>query len=226
MPTSNPQNISPILETVMALKPESVLDVGVGTGKMGFLLREYLDLFVSGDGKTWPPPRRTRIDGIEAHGAYITDIHRDVYDELYIEDAHHVLSRMPDRAYDLVLMIDVLEHFSVADARAVLRDIKRIGSHILAVVPIGEREQASSYGNQYERHRMGPTRRLLRDLGFSGVQRRNGSYFASEPNLRLDRVRWRTEYRVRTLVHKLPSPVRRRVTAIGRSALRGQGPSS
>jgi hypothetical protein len=73
MPTSNPQNISRILEMVIALRPCPVLDVGVGTGKMGSLLWEYLDLVVWGDDKLWPPPRRSRIDGIEGYAAYVTD---------------------------------------------------------------------------------------------------------------------------------------------------------
>lgn len=43
MPTSHPNQINEIIQIAELLRPASVLDVGVGYGKYGFLLREYLE---------------------------------------------------------------------------------------------------------------------------------------------------------------------------------------
>lgn len=219
MPTSNAQNISKILETALVLRPRSVLDVGVGTGKMAFLLREYLDLY-EGDGKTWPPPRLTVIEGIEAYEPYLTDLQRKLYDDIVIGDAADVLPRMDTNRYDLVLMIDVLEHFDRATAMRVIHEARRVGSHVLAVSPAGSRPQGPSYGNEYERHRLSVTRATLHELGFASVQRRHGSYFATVPSLRTASLRWDLEYRARNAVWLLPQVVRAPLTRLGKRLLR------
>jgi len=91
MPTSAPHNISRVLDIVLSLRPRSVLDIGVGTGKYGFLLREYLDMWVYGDGSTWPPRRVARIDGIEGCEKYIGEVQRSVYDHIYVGNALDIL---------------------------------------------------------------------------------------------------------------------------------------
>ena len=45
MPSSLPDFIPTIIKTVMSRNPKSVLDIGVGFGKWGYLFREYLDVY-------------------------------------------------------------------------------------------------------------------------------------------------------------------------------------
>ena len=45
MPTSFHHHISKMVDWVVRLQPRSILDIGVGFGKWGFLCREYLDIF-------------------------------------------------------------------------------------------------------------------------------------------------------------------------------------
>jgi len=45
MPTSNWQNISYNIDLIRKIKPQSILDVGVGFGRWGILLREFLELW-------------------------------------------------------------------------------------------------------------------------------------------------------------------------------------
>ena len=213
--SSNSQNISRILEMVLGVQPQSVLDIGVGTGKMGFLLREYLDVY-GGDGRTWPPPRRVMIEGIEAYGRYLSDFHRSVYDRILVGDADQVLPTIERGRYDLVMMIDVLEHLEPDKAERVVGEATRVGRRLLCVSPAGLRPQGASYGNPYERHRMCVTRRGLRDLGFVAVQRRNGSYFATVPSLRTSALKWRLEYQGRNGMWRLPELVRGPVRAVVR----------
>ena len=219
MPTSSALNISRILGTVIALRPQSVLDVGIGTGKTGFLLREYLDVYF-GEKDSWPPPRRTRIDGVEAYAPYIGDIQRAVYDKILIGNAAEALPKLPSDDYDLVLMIDVLEHFVPEEAELVVREARRVGKYVLAVSPAGKRPQEASYGNAFEQHRLTLTRRSAHRLGFDAVQRHSGHYFASSPSLRTALSRWRVEYFARTHLQRLPDPLQHVTKSVRKKLLR------
>lgn len=59
MPTSHAANLLPFLSFIGKVAPTSILDVGVGNGKMGFLARESLDVMHRPD--TW----KLTLDGIE-----------------------------------------------------------------------------------------------------------------------------------------------------------------
>lgn len=113
MSTSHIDNIPVIVKVVQRLAPKSVLDIGIGMGKYGLLIREYL----GGDlGRA-----DVVIDGIEGFDGYITDIHRAVYRELHITDLRDFDFRAAH--YDLYLMIDVLEHVDKDEGHRLLRDM-------------------------------------------------------------------------------------------------------
>ena len=103
MPSSHPMIISPILEAVMYTNPSTVLDIGVGMGKFGALLREYTEASNLRLHKDW----KTKINGIEIFRDYRNPIWR-CYDHVMIGDATQLIDTLPD--YDLILMSEVLEH--------------------------------------------------------------------------------------------------------------------
>lgn len=70
MPTSHSNQLNEIVQIAELLSPTSVMDVGVGNGKYGFLLREYLGSNRNIAKKDFV------IDGIEGYEEYITAIHR------------------------------------------------------------------------------------------------------------------------------------------------------
>jgi len=149
MPSSHHYQLNEILELIIETNPAKVLDIGVGFGKYGFLSREYLEL--------WDPDaaygeRKRQIDGIEAFEAYLTPLHRLIYDHIFIGNAREVLLKLTDR-YDLILMIDVFEHFNYQDGLKVLEECRRCGQNILISVPKIMSIQADVYGNPYETHR-------------------------------------------------------------------------
>jgi hypothetical protein len=148
MPTSQPDNLTPVCRwLVQQEKPERVLDIGVGCGKWGVLVREYVDYW----GVSHLSERHTVIDGIEAFAPYVGDLHRAVYDNLFIGDALDVLPTLGH--YDIGLAIDVLEHIDSSQTGAFLACCKTKISKTLVVVPRENFPQDAWGGNEYERHR-------------------------------------------------------------------------
>ncbi len=113
MPTSHIDNVPAIIKIVQELAPRTVLDVGVGNGKYGLLIREYL----GGDTGF----ADVVIDGIEGFEGYVTDIHRAIYRKLFVTDFRRFDFRSAH--YDLYLMIDVLEHVDKSEGHRLLADM-------------------------------------------------------------------------------------------------------
>ena len=105
MPASDHMTIPKVLSLVSALKPLSILDVGAGNGKYGFLFRESLDW---NWGRLSPDTWQTTIDAIEIDKTYLTSIHYYIYDTVVQCDW---LYYETERQYDMIFMGDVLEHW-------------------------------------------------------------------------------------------------------------------
>ena len=73
MPSSRPEIIPPIVCAMSMVDPKTLLDVGCGFGKFGFLAREYLGIWHNPDGGKH---KIERIDAIEAWAPYIKDLQR------------------------------------------------------------------------------------------------------------------------------------------------------
>jgi hypothetical protein len=149
MPSSQFHQLNEIVEALVLTQPRSVLDVGVGIAKYGLLTREYLD-------RGWCRPegadRTCRVDGIEGFPDYVTSLHRLVYDRLYVGDAREILPRL-EVHYDLALLIDVIEHFEMADGMRVLRELSRHATNVLVSTPRLFHAQHAVHGNEMEIHR-------------------------------------------------------------------------
>lgn len=118
MPSSNLALAPTIVHLAWSVQPTSVLDVGPGHGKYGLLLREYL-------------PPLDRLDACEAEPTYVTDVLFAVYDSVYVQSVC-TLDDAVLAAYDLVLMVDVIEHL---DRQAGLELLGRIPGHIVVCTP-------------------------------------------------------------------------------------------
>lgn len=151
MPTSTWKSISQIMDVVMALNPhpKTILDIGIGNGKYGFLLKEYLSYWGA---RYSTKLHEVNIDGIEVFPEYIKEMHKHIYDHIIIGNAYELLPTFPDKKYDLILLIDVLEHFSISDGKFILEECRRVGDFTLVSTPIEMENQGVAYGNEYERH--------------------------------------------------------------------------
>jgi hypothetical protein len=148
------------MELVMWSDPKSVLDVGIGFGKYGVLCREYLDVW----GAEKFGERRHRIDGIEAFRDYLTPLQASVYDEIFVGDALEIIPKL-ERKYDLLLLIDVLEHFEFQTGKKLLELCKIQAKNIVVSTPLDMGVQGAVFGNQFETHRAQWTRKDLKNLG-------------------------------------------------------------
>src|SRR4051812_2306110 len=120
MPTSDLGNIPPIIREVCSRSPRTVLDLGAGCGKYGVLLREYLD---AGWGRYRPEQWQVKIDGVEGFGQYVIDLHRAVYSNIFVEDFAAEENLVRYKGYDIVLMVDSLEHLDKEHGAHVLKTI-------------------------------------------------------------------------------------------------------
>lgn len=149
MPSSHPYQLNEIVELIRLADPKAMLDVGVGFGKYGFLAREYLELW---DGREKYDQRARRIDGLEAFPGYVTAHHRLIYDHLYVGDALDILLSL-DIRYDLIVAVDILEHFDYETGKKFLRACTERARNVIVSTPWYVGQQGAAFGNPYETHR-------------------------------------------------------------------------
>ena len=175
MPFSHSSQISTIVGFAEALKPTSVLDVGTGMGQYGFLLRnslEFLNLFEI-DGQHGRQRDRSQwqvtIDGIEGFAGYLTPVHHYAYSRMMVGDALALLPGIADGAYELVIAIDILEHFDTAPGLDFLAHCRRIARRAALVSTPKEFHAQEVEANPLENHRSVWTQAQLAEAGYAQV---------------------------------------------------------
>ena len=153
-------SLVPAITTQFALRrPRSVLDLGIGMGFYGAVVRQWLD----GGMQPW----RTRLVGVEGFAAYRNPCW-DLYDEVVHSSIEQFLEAESD-VWDAILMLDVLEHFEHAQGAAILQWLRlRLTpeGRLFVGTPAVWMEQGAAYGNELERHRSLWTADDLWALGF------------------------------------------------------------
>lgn len=151
MPSSTWVPNSTVGDIIHKQQPKTVLDIGPGFGKWGFLAREILDIFKGRYKKeTW----RTHITCYEIFPDYITPIHHYIYDEIVIDCALRQL-QLKERYFDLVIVGDVLEHFDKTEGKKLIDYVYRATNKMaIFLVPIGSGyPQGVVLGNKFEEHK-------------------------------------------------------------------------
>lgn len=136
MPSSFVDSIPPIMKYLIETKPSFIVDVGPGWGKYGLMCREYLTDLV-------------QLDAVEvAEGRIATQ--DEIYNSVVTSDVRLLPKNVWD-GYDLVLIIDVIEHMSKEDGLALLSNILDCGASVLVSTPKQWMEQHDP-SNPYETH--------------------------------------------------------------------------
>jgi len=134
--------------------PTSVLDVGVGHGKWGFLCRDTLEAFVGT--RYFKADWKVRIDGIEIFPAYRNPVWEYAYDRVHLGNALDVVPHLD--VYDLILAMEVIEHLEKADGQRLVADLvaRAVRGVVLSFPDAASADalaQGEVHGNPHERHR-------------------------------------------------------------------------
>lgn len=148
MPTSYSGQISTIMNFIANENPKSILDVGIGFGKYGVLSREILDIEKENYyKKDW----KVIIDGIEGFKDYKNSIHEYVYNKVFYGLVQDIYKDI-EKNYDLIIMIDILEHFEKEVGVQIINELLKKCKSLLISVPAIPSEQ-SYLNNILETHK-------------------------------------------------------------------------
>jgi hypothetical protein len=150
MPTSPYAHLYSVVEYLSTTRPASLLDVGLGNGKLGFLARDLLDVMLGE--RYWKEDWQVKIDGIEIFPEYVQDHQKAIYDEIYFGDAFDIIDTLG--TYDMIMLGDVLEHFEKQKALEFFdKCVAHANEGLIVCIPLGEKwVQPEIYGNPYEKH--------------------------------------------------------------------------
>jgi len=135
MPSSTPSFISDIIEKIQKVNPKSILDIGCGFGKWGFLCREYLETW---NDRCYPNMWKVKIDAVEAWVRYVDGFPwlRDIYNDIYNQDVYDVVDDL--QHYDVIIAGDVIEHLEKEKANEVLRKLyNKAKKCFILSIPVG-----------------------------------------------------------------------------------------
>lgn len=135
MPTSVAEGKDWLIPRIIAEVPAIVLDVGAGEGLYAKLLGRHRGLVTY---------------ALEIHEPYVAQFGlEDLYDLVLIGDVR--TRELPE--VDVVILGDVIEHFTEADAQRVWDKARRLARKtVLASIPLGEHPQGAVNDNEHERH--------------------------------------------------------------------------
>lgn len=135
MGTSHPESRPWSIEKILGVYPQSILDIGAGSGTYADALRQR---HYSGNidaVEVWQP----YIDEFQLNNKYRTVFNSDVRD----------IERFD---YDIVIFGDILEHMSKEDACEVWDRVSRTADYALIAIPIIHYHQGAINNNPYEEH--------------------------------------------------------------------------
>lgn len=168
MPKSKRYNKKIILDLVSRIEenPVEILDLGIGCGDFGKLIKKNNS-------------REYDITGVEIWEKY-RNKKWDYYDSIIIEDIRDFVKNKKE--YDVVLLVDVLEHFNEEDGRVVLEDIVSLSRELTVVAtPTTNYPQGEFLGNPYEKHKYFWSHKKLEDNGFDRIAHKQVFTFSLNP---------------------------------------------
>ena len=151
MPVAKPDTISSICKFIMTRKPKSILDLGIGFGLYGFLARNYGVIWGVREQNIYDNWKdEIIVDGVEIYESLITDLHRMLYNKIYIGDFSEIAPKLKD--YDLYIMGDSIEHLDKSVAIELIEKLKEKGKLIIATPDYFIGGEAV-LGNEHEKHK-------------------------------------------------------------------------
>lgn len=147
MPQSDVYNIPWVIQLISQINPSSILDIGIGNGCYGFLSRQYLDI---GKERLSRDKWELIIDGIEVFPSYQNPVWDYFYDNIIIGNILDLVGEINN--YDVILLLDVIEHFSKADGTWLLEELLKKTHYVIISTPKATYTQGEAFGNIHETH--------------------------------------------------------------------------
>ena len=159
-----------IIHVIQKLKPKTILDIGKGFGKYGFLIHEYagIDNTKKIDAvKSLQAQSNILVDAVEVDEDLMLPHLEQLYNTIYFGNILLKYKDLP--AYDLVLMIDIIEHINKEEATLLLKHLLQLGNKIIIATPIKFFKQ-ELYKSEFERHISHWTLNDFKNIGCINVQ--------------------------------------------------------
>lgn len=128
MPFSRPIKIPTIINELTKIKFNSVLDIGCGYGLWGAMIRNYFEVANRHFAKwQW----KIHIEGVEVEPRYNNPLWW-CYDYVHVYDFRKFETK---KKFDLVLLLDILEHFDKDEGKQMLLKAEKLGKNIIISTP-------------------------------------------------------------------------------------------
>jgi SAM-dependent methyltransferase len=137
---------------ISTIRPGTVLDIGKGFGKYGFLLHEYIGIDSK---KRLDPSKKMKeqsnisIDAVEVDPDLMLPHLDHFYNKIHFGNVLEIYKQLP--RYELIIMIDIIEHIEKAATIPMLQHFLSQGSSVLISTPLDFFEQ-KLYESEYENH--------------------------------------------------------------------------
>jgi Capsular polysaccharide synthesis protein len=129
------QQIPFCVEAITEVSPQRVLDVGLGFGRWGMLIREFCEAPEDAtDNKNW----RVHLEGLETSRSNVEDYYHYFYNQIHIEKSPEYFLSMTD-TWDMIIFGDVLNRWNKENAEKRLNKALEISDYVLISNSINNR---------------------------------------------------------------------------------------
>lgn len=140
MGTARWQNIPYCIQTLRAIDPKRVLDMTVGLGYWGMIIREFCD---GGASQNQPEDWQIYLVGADIFSKDTNAQSKFLYNQIYSGGISTICSQF-DPDWNVILFNDILENLDKTEALDLLSWALNTGDYVLVNVPLGEDEQEST----------------------------------------------------------------------------------
>lgn len=151
MTRNNPENIPRVLKLVELINHREVvnrvLDIRIGWGRYGLLLREQLDISsIHTEKKDWT----LTIDGVAIRSEYVNSHTNYLYNTIYISPIETWAPNYKGHPYDIVIWADGIEYAYVSSVQKIVNSILGYCKWFIIVTPSGPNNPYMSIRNNVQ----------------------------------------------------------------------------
>lgn len=152
MASSFPAQIPVIINLLQRLAPATVLDIGKGFGKYDFLIHEYAGISnvkKLNPSLTMSQQSAIKVDAVEIDSDLLLPHLDQIYSKTFVGDIFELYKELP--TYEVVLMIDVIEHLDKEKAVLLLKYFLETKAYLIIATPLDFFRQ-ELYDSEFEHH--------------------------------------------------------------------------